>query len=350
MTGAWRGWPWWGLGYHLRSLSLVLLLLGYGCRDTDECVELRRILKGSERTLRLARERASQAERTAKNLAELRMRVEAQLAEEGLDADRSSIIQTLKKRARRIRGARFRQVKRVVITDPQRPTTGRKEEEIFQLSFSASNSLHAWHVSGQLARKPPLTRILELRAPKKRRGRWELELGLIELQRFPQIEVPALELPRRRAVDDVPQQFGICGGKALRERIHAVENELVYYRDKAKETSINLPRYASWKGFSRQIERVVQIEKEARRLAHILVKAASEGKHKLLSLSIHPEIVRVDIQGSSRDRRKLQSRLTDKDLRLVRPTKTISRGRFRLALGNTIAAALRRRTRSLELR
>lgn len=321
-----RGWLW------------VLVAGALGCQDTDECIQLRKIQKKAERTLRQAQGQASIADRTSEKLERLRSDAQSKLARLGLEMKAEEVEAALEKRAQAMPKGKVERDKRAKALDPRERTSSPELETVFRVEYAALDLQTAWRRAEAIIQTPPLTRFLGLYAPKRRRLPWQLELGPAEVERI-EMKIDPRPLPTRRNPDDVPEEFGFCGASELRTNIARVEEEIAAIEAKAKSTTVNLPLVASWMGLSRRVDRIVAIETESRRLADLLVNAAVEKEQRLIAVGVEADSVLLEIEGGRRQLGAIQRTLPEDLLQALRELPGQREGVARLAIANGVAAS-----------
>lgn len=324
------------------------LLSGTACSDTEECKELRKALNASERALRAAQGRAKLADRTRQNLERLRGEVEQKLERHGLDLDDDALFAKLKTRAESMKGVSIERGSRPVAPDPQRLTAQPETETVFRFSFKARDLASAWETALALSRDPPLTRILTLLGPKRRRSPWRLELGTSDIPQVPLTNLEPRPLPARKSASEIPEEFGFCGASALRAQIEKIDAEIDGFAEKAGETTVNLPLYASWRGLSRRTDLALDTETESRRLAEALVQATLSAELPFIGLALEKEAVLLEMKGGSWEKSRAQSKLSPDLLPQLRELGGGREGVARVALTNMVTTAARRPTEGEE--
>lgn len=323
-------------------LTLIGWLFIAGCADTEECKELRKVLNSSERALRAAQGRAQLADRTRENLKRIRAEVEKKLEKHGLDLDEDALLAKLEARAGSMKGVSVERSSRPMAPDPRDPSQRPQSEMVIRFTFKARDLASAWEITQALSREPPLTRLFTLLAPKRRRDPWRLELGPVDVQKVPTEGLKPRPLPPRKSSTEVSEEFGFCGASALREQIAKVDAETDGFAEKAGETTVNLPLFASWKGLSRRADLALDTEAESRRLAEALIQASLSAEVPFIGLALEKEAVLLEIKGGKWEKSKAQSKLPPQLLSRLRELSGGREGVARLALGNAVSAAARR--------
>lgn len=320
----------------------VVCVVSVGCQDTEECVELRRLVKSRQRALRAAKGRAALADRTASNLDRIKGEVEKKLTENGLDVPEGELVKTLEARAKETRGIGFERTVRPGLPEAAAPGKAVPTETVIRFEFRARSLAQAWSTVERLSAAPPLTRVLTFLAPKRRRGTYRLELGRIDIQRFPMDTIQPRKLQTGRKLEDVPSNFGFCGASSLRAEVSELDSQISDLQEKAGQTTVNLPLFASWTGLSRRADLAMDIEKEGRRIARGMMQGLIESKRAFIGMAIEKEAVVLEIRGKEEDLAKLQAELPKDLLSSVRSLESVREGVQRMAVGNSVASAGRR--------
>ena len=323
------------------AASLVAIALG-GCFDTDECTQLRQLRDEARRALRVVQGRSQIAGRTAESLARLKSEVQEKLDAAGLELSGDELEAQLEERASAVRGAKLERTTRPAAPAPgSAPDPEAATETVFRFQFPASDLSEAWSKAQTLIAEPPLTRLLSLLAPKGRGQPWVLDVGQVDVQRVP-MKVEPKDIPPRPSPDEVPSSFGFCGAGELRREIAEIEAEIDGFRDAAKQTTVNLPLIASWKGLSRRVDLSVQTEAESRRIAADLVQAVLASRQRFIGLAAEKEAVLLEVKGGKAELAKLQAEVPKVRLEALQELPPAREGVARMAVGNRVAAAGRR--------
>lgn len=332
-----------------KFLKLTLVAaVSVACEDTDECVELRRVLKTSERALAAAKGRAALAERTGRNLERIKADVTRKLENKGLDLEEGALVETMEARAESESKVTFERTVRPMAPDPTDVSQAQKSETVLRFNFPARDLEAAWAIAERLAAEPPMTRMFTLIAPKRRRQPWRLELGRVDIQRLPMSAIEPRALPPRRSAADVPEEFGFCGAGELRSRLGQIDAEIEGLAEKAGQTTVNLPLFASWKGLSRRADLAIDIETRSRELAKALVDATLASKQVFLGLALEKEAVLLEVKGGAKEKARVQEKLSESLLESIRDLDGGREGVARFALSNPVSAAGRRPDRREE--
>lgn len=328
----------WGVA---TTLGLTLATCNLACQDTEECIQLRKVLKATERALTIAKARAALAAKTKKTLKRTQAATERKLSQHGLDLSEEALFDVLKKRAEGLRGVRLEKTSRAVEQGVRASPLGTTASEtVYSFELPSRSLSDAWRLSQSLIVSPPLTRVFALIAPKKRGERYRLELGRAEVLRLP-MEIEPKPLPARPSAADVPSELGMCGASELRERIAAAEEELEKHAAKARETTVHLPLEASWKGLSRRADRVVAIEQASREIADALVDAVEKSRTRFLGVAIDEEVVVLEVAGGKWERGRIQRFLPEPILQSLKDLEVGREGVARMAVVNRVAESAR---------
>lgn len=312
-----------------RHFALALCALPLlACQETDECKQLK-VLKGRYEVAAVQmRARAGLRDQAVKQLESSKARTEALLKKLGLDKSETELDAVLRDRAQALKAQVERGTRDVPLGDDPGMT---EKQTMWSFELSAKTAAEAVDHARRLAGSPPLFRYVALLGDGKS---WRFRLAETKIEQLDLSQIKPVEPPERPSLDNVPSSFGFCGASELRADIKRFEDEIHELDKVAAETTVAMPKAASWSGLYQRTMAQQAEEAEARVILDTLLTAAVRGDVPIKASGVEGGVVILEMRGGPKERKRFQSQLSKDYLQRLRPAETQRPGLIRYMMVN----------------
>lgn len=304
---------------HVTTLALVGLV---GCTETEECRKLTTLKGQYEEALVRMKARAGLRERALERAEFAEKKAKETLERLGLDKSETELDAILRERAEAL-GARIERGTRDVPVGDAGVT---EKQTIWSFELSAKDTASAVDQSRRLAGSPPLFRYIALLS---KDDQWRFQLGRADVEQLDIEKIEPTPPPKRPQASDIPSEMGFCGASALRAEISALDAEIEALQKVASETTVAMPRAASWEGIRRRTVQIQAEEGEAREILDELLTAAVRARVPVKASGVEGAVVILELLGGPKQKVAFQEALPPKRLEALKPAPTSRPGVIR---------------------
>lgn len=316
-----------------RNLAFAFLVLPLvACDKTDECAELEKLTVRYEEVGAQMRARAGLHAQATKRAAQSEERTKALLKKLGLDKSETEMHAALQERAVAL-GARLDRGTREVAIDGEQNMT--EKQTLWTFELAAKDSAEAVSQARQLAGSPPLFRYVALLGDGKS---WRFRLAAAQVVQMNLDEIKPVAAPKRASPEDIKSEFGFCGAGKLRSRLAELDREIAKLEVKAAETTVALPKSASWAGLHKRLSAQHAEEAHAREILDTLLTAAVTARVPIKATGVEGGVVILEMRGGPKERKRFQEKLSPSYLQSLRPAENPRPGLIRYMMVNRGAA------------
>lgn len=310
------------LGYIVLGLSASLAL---GCEQTQECEQLEKLVGEYEKATATMRARAGLHAQAQERLGVVKGEAEALLEKLGLDKTEEEMTAVLVDRAEAL-GARVEKGSREIPIGVGTGDGATERQTIWNFVLDAKDTADAIEQSRKLAGAPPLFRYVALLGGE---DGWRFRLGKTAVEKVDLSKIGAAPAPELRSPDSIDSELGFCGASGLRSKIEALSEEMKALEEKAAETTVAMPKAASWEGLRRRVLQTQAEEGEARAFLDELLTAAVRANVPVKAAGVESAVVILELRGGPKERKRFLSKLSPKMLEALRPADTERPGLIR---------------------
>lgn len=317
---------------NIPRLCLALSLLSSAaCQPTEECTKLQTLKGRYEVVANQMRARAGLREQALERARISEERAQALLTKLGLDKTETELDAILKQRAQTLGVSVERGTREVALGESEGAT---EKQTLWSFELSAKDAAAAVDQARTLAGSPPLFRYVALLGDGKT---WRFRMAATQIDQMNLDDLKPVPPPTRQDPADIESNFGFCGASGLRADIAKLEAEIVSLEPKAAETTIAMPKSASWAGLNQRVLAVQAEEAEARLVLDTLMSAAVKGRVEIKAAGVEGAVVILELRGGPAERQRFQSQLSEKFLEALRPGDGQRPGVIRYMMANRAA-------------
>jgi len=298
------------------TLCLAAIAALAGCEETDECRDLVKLKAQYEEAAVRMRARAGMRDRAVERAEVAEQEANKLLERLGLDKSETELDAVLRDRAEAL-GVKIERGTREI---PIGTGEGASEKQtIWNFVLTAKDTAAAVDQSRQLAGSPPLFRYVALLSDEKS---WRFRLGRSEVDKLDIDKIKPTPPPELRKASDIPSELGFCGASKVRGEIAALEAEIESLSEAAAQTTVAMPKGASWEGVRRRALQIQAEEAEARVILDDQLSAAVRARVPVKAAGVEGAVVILELFGGAKEKKAFQKELTEKALQALKPADT----------------------------
>ena len=284
--------------------AVVVLLLGSGCGQTEECTKLAAMVKQHELVLADAKARANVRPAAQKRADATEKAMHKLLDESGIEQPDEQLAAELARRVATVPTATMSQALTQLGTTEEGEAITTTE---WTLRFTEKDLSKAWDKVVVLASVPPLLGLSTL-AREKGGDRWMLQLHRALPVRTP-VQPAKVPLPKLEDPSAVASQVGFCGAGDLRKKLAAIAAEVEQNRAAAEEATLLIATAPTFEGIRRRAELAVRTERDARAIMTQVMEGVLKQKLALKAIGYAEPAVVVEVFGGPPELKTLETLL-----------------------------------------
>lgn len=283
----------------------LLVAAGIGCQETQECIELKKLVAERKIVLEDAAKRASVHAAGKRRAEQLEKEAKAILERLGVDQSPAALTELLRGRTAGWSGVTLTMEK---VPDPDLPPEKEGAElPGWKIRYRAPTLAAGLEKARALSASPPLFRLRTIVHEGGPRYRVELVRGFVE--QVPLDKLTATPLRSRTQTASVAPAFGFCGAGELRAEIARLDGQIDELKPKALETSVLLPTAATWMGVRERSRQLEATESEVRALMSAAAEAVQSAGLRLKAIGAAQKVVIAEFYGGAAARRRFERAL-----------------------------------------